>query len=179
MRWRDAQHSWLRLFVLVLSVLAVFGTVAGAAPLPEASGCPVFPASNPWNQRVDRLPVAKRSAGIVAAVGADDNMHADFGSGLWQGRPIGIPITVVPGSQAKTRLTFDYAESDHGPYPIARNVSIEGGSDRHALIVDRDRCRLYELYALERRSGRWHADRARSGTSARTSCDRPAGRRRM
>ncbi len=132
--------------------------VAGTAPLPAAPGCSVFPASNPWNQRVDRLPVAKGSAAIVAAVGADDNVHADFGSGLWQGSPIGIPITVVPGSQAKNRVTFDYADdSDRGPYPIPANVRIEGGSDRHALIVDRDRCRLYELYALERRSGRWHA----------------------
>ena len=132
--------------------------VAGTAPLPAAPGCSVFPASNPWNQRVDRLPVAKGSAAIVAAVGAEENVHADFGSGLWQGSPIGIPITGVPGSQAKNRVTFDYADdSDRGPYPIPANVRIEGGSDRHALIVDRDRCRLYELFALERRSGRWHA----------------------
>ena len=85
-------------------------------------------------------------------------MHADFGSGLWEGGPIGIPITVVRGSQAKTRVSFDYAdESDKGPYPIPANVAIEGGrasdGDRHALIVDRDRCRLYELFALYPTSG--------------------------
>ena len=112
----------------------------------------------------------------MAGVGADEHVHADFGSGLWQGSPIGIPITVVPGSQAKTRVTFDYAdESDRGPYPIPANVRIEGGSDRHALIVDRDRCRLYELYALERRAGgRWHAG---SGAiwNLRSNKLRPAG----
>jgi hypothetical protein len=148
----------MRLCALALCGPAVSVAVAGAASLPGAPGCPVFPASNPWNQRVDRLPAAKNSAAIVTAVGADENVHADFGSGLWQGRPIGIPVTMVSGSQTKTRVTFDYAdESDRGPYPIPANVRIEGGSDRHALIVDRDRCRLYELYALERHGGRWHA----------------------
>ena len=166
----------LRLFALVISALAVSVAVAGTAPLPGAPGCPVFPASNPWNQRVDRLPVAKGSAAIVVAVGADEHVHADFGSGLWQGSPIGIPITVVPGSQAKTQVSFDYAdESDRGPYPIPANIRIEGGSDRHALIVDRDRCRLYELYALERQAGgRWHAG---SGAiwNLRSNKLRPAG----
>jgi hypothetical protein len=51
------------------------------------------------------------------------------------------------------RVKFDYAdESNRGPYPIPRNVPIEGGrqsdGDRHAIIVDRAKCRLYELYAL-------------------------------
>ncbi len=27
-------------------------------PLPGAPHCEIFPANNPWNQRVDRLPVA-------------------------------------------------------------------------------------------------------------------------
>ncbi len=163
----------------VLAAVAALACVAAAAAhglrLPAAPGCPVFPASNPWNQRVDRLPVARGSAAIVAAVGADEHVHADFGSGLWQGSPIGIPITVVPGSQAKTRVSFDYAdESDRGPYPIPANVRLEGGADRHALIVDRDRCRLYELYALERRDGRWHAG---SGAiwNLRSNELRPAG----
>ena len=70
-------------------------------------------------------------------------MHADFGSGLWDGGPIGIPVTVVGGTQAKARVAFEYAyEIGQGPYPIPTNVAIEGGrqsdGDRHALIVDRD-----------------------------------------
>ena len=149
----------LRVFALVLTGLAISVAVAGTARLPGAPACPVFPASNPWNQRVEGLPVAKRSEEIVASIGAGDHVHADFGSGLSEGSPIGIPITVVSGLQPKARVTFDYAdESDRGPYPIPANVRVEGGSDRHALIVDRDRCRLYELFALERRAGgRWHA----------------------
>jgi hypothetical protein len=73
------------------------------------------------------------------------------------------------------RVRFEYAdESDRGPYPIPRNVKIEGGSDRHALIVDRGACRLYELYALERSGTGW---RAGSGAiwSLRSNRLRPAG----
>src|SRR5262249_60753929 len=69
-----------------LAVLAVGG---GAAPSPTVGGCPVFPASNPWNQRVDKLPVAPSSAGIIRSIGIDAPVHADFGSGLWEGSPIG------------------------------------------------------------------------------------------
>ncbi len=107
-------------------------------------------------------------------------MHADFGSGLWEGGPIGIPLTVVRGTQAKSRVAFDYAsESDKGPYPIPKNVAIEGGrrsdGDRHALIVDRDTCKLYELFALyPTANGGW---RAGSGAifDLRSNKLRPAG----
>ena len=166
----------LRALALLLTWSAVAVAVTAAAPLPGAPGCPIFPATNPWNQRVDRLPVATSSAAIVASIGAGDHVHADFGSGLWEGSPIGIPITVVPGTQPKVRVTFTYAdESDRGPYPIPADVRIQGDDDRHALIVDRDRCRLYELFALERRAGgRWHAG---SGAiwSLRSNRLRPAG----
>ena len=137
----------------------VLGGASAAPPhLAAAPKCAIFPASNPWNQRVDSLPVASDSAAIVAAIGAGGSMHADFGSGLWDGAPIGIPVTVVSKSQPKVRVAFDYAdESDKGPYPIPAKVKIEGGGDRHAIIVDRDTCRLYELYALQRGATGWTA----------------------
>jgi len=169
-----------RLALLALGALALGVAVASAARLPQAPACPVFPASSPWNQRVDKLPVAPRSARIVASIGVGDNVHADFGSGLWAGGPIGIPITVVRAAQAGSRVTFEYAdESDKGLYPIPANVAIEGGrssdGDRHALIVDRDRCKLYELFALYPASGGgW---RAGSGAifDLRSNKLRPAG----
>jgi hypothetical protein len=148
----------LRLVLLSLCLLAVGGAAASASRVAGAPACPVFPGSNPWNQRVDRLPVAPDSAAIVGAIGVDDHMHADFGSGLWEGRPIGIPITVVGKATPRSRVRFEYAdESDRVAYPIPANVKIEGGSDRHALLVDRDACRLYELFALQREGGRWAA----------------------
>ena len=169
-----------RIALLIAGVLGLGVAVASAAKLPQAPACPIFPASSPWNQRVDKLPVVAESDRIVAAIGADDHMHADFGSGLWDGGPIGIPITVVRGTQAKSRVAFQYAsESDKGPYPIPKNVAIEGGrqseGDRHALIVDRDSCKLYELYALyPTASGRWLAG---SGAifDLRSNKLRPAG----
>ena len=159
-----------------LPLLAVVLGLAAAAPAtPRLAGCPVFPASNPWNQRVDKLPVAADSATIVASIGRDLPVHADFGSGLWQGAPIGIPFDVVGRATPRSRVAFDYAdESDRGPYPIPAGVHVEGGGDRHAILVDRDSCRLYELYALRRVGGRWHAG---SGAiwSLRSNRLRPAG----
>jgi hypothetical protein len=156
-------------------VILLTGSSAQALRLPSARHCPVFPASNPWNQRVDKLPVAADSAAIVASIGRDAPLHADFGSGLWQGAPIGIPYDVVTRATPRSRVVFDYAdESDRGPYPIPAGVHVEGGGDRHALLVDRSACRLYELYALRRESGRWHAG---SGAiwSLRSNRLRPAG----
>jgi len=169
---------------LVAALAAVVSALAGAAQAgapPQIAGCPVFPASNPWNQRVDTLPVAQDSAQLIASIGLDAPVHADFGSGLWDGHLIGIPYVVVHGRKTpKSRVRFDYAdESDKGPYPIPRNVPIEGdpnpdGGDRHALIVDRDSCRLYELYALRRTSSGWAAG---SGAiwNLRSNALRPAG----
>ena len=165
--------------VIGLALLFASGR-AEALRHPGAPRCPVFPKSSPWNQRVDRLPVAANSDAIIRSIGPDETLHADFGSGLWEGAPIGIPITVVRGIQKKVRVAFEYAdESDRGPYPIPRNVKIEGGrqsdGDRHALILDRDNCRLYELFALyPTAGGRW---RAGSGAiwNLRSNRLRPAG----
>jgi hypothetical protein len=170
-----------RVALLAALALALTAGTAGAFPLPGARQCPVFPGSSVWNKRVDALPVARNSPAVVGSIGAGLNVHADFGSGLWNGGPIGIPITVVGSSTPKRVVRFDYAEeSDRGPYPIPSRVKIEGGrqadGDRHAILVDRSSCRLYELFALYPRSGtpRW---RAGSGAiwNLRSNRLRPAG----
>jgi hypothetical protein len=125
---------------------------SGAHRLPGAAGCPVFPRTSQWNARVDRLPLHRRSAEIVRSIGLDEHVHADFGSGLWDGGPIGIPYAIVPRSQRRVPVRFDYAdESDRGPYPIPSGAPVEGGrgsdGDRHVIVVDRSRCKLFELYA--------------------------------
>ena len=146
-----------RLLVLTACGL-LLGGAAYASRVPGAPRCPIFPATNPWNERVDSLPVAAGSAAVVAAIGADGHLHPDFGSGLWDGSPIGIPITVVGKSTPRSHVTFDYAdESDRVAYPIPPGARVEGGSDRHAILVDRDACRLYELYALRRIAAGWRA----------------------
>ncbi len=134
---------------------------AGSGPV--LSGCPVFPADHIWNTPIDHLPTDPLSRQFVSTIGLTKGAHADFGSGTWEGGPIGIPFIVVPGSQSKVAVTFDYQEeSDPGPYPIPLNPPIEGGAasegDRHLLILDRDHCRLYELYnAWPQPDGSWQA----------------------
>ena len=132
-------------------VICVGVTWLRAAP-PQLGGCPVFPADNVWNAPVDTLPVDANSAAYVATVGASVSLHPDFGSGLYQGVPIGIPYVLVTGQQPKLPVTFSYRdESDAGPYPIPPDAPIEGGpnstGDRHILMLDRDDCVLYELFA--------------------------------
>jgi hypothetical protein len=127
------------------------------------AGCPVLPADNIWNARVDNLPVTADSTTLVGSIGATRGVHADFGAGLYDGGPIGIPYVTVGAGQAPVAVSFEYAdESDAGPYPIPPNPPIEGGAqssgDRHILILDRSSCKLYELYAAYPRSdGTWQA----------------------
>ncbi|MBI5310575.1 MAG: hypothetical protein HZB14_06055 [Actinobacteria bacterium] len=170
------------LTVAALAAVAAFdGQPADGRPVAKAPRCNVFPSDNAWNQRVDQLPVAANSNTLVDSIGRADYAHADFGSGTWNGGPIGIPYTVVGKRQRRVRVSFEYAdESDRRRYPIPRKAPIEGGrnatGDRHVIVVDRDRCRLYELYAAyPRRGGRsW---RAGSGAiwSMRSNRLRPAG----
>ena len=162
-----------------LAVLLLTGSSAHALRVPAAPRCVVFPASNAWNQRVDKLPVATDSAQLIASIGLDSPVHADFGSGTWDGGPIGIPFDVVSRTTPRTRVSFAYAdESDRVRYPIPRHVHIEGGphatGDRHAILVDRNTCRLYELYDLRHSGHRWAAG---SGAvwSLRSNHLRPAG----
>jgi hypothetical protein len=162
---------------VVVALLA--GSSAHALRLPAARHCPIFPASNAWNQRVDKLPVAADSAELIASIGLDSPVHADFGSGTWDGGPIGIPFDIVSRQTPGSRVSFDYAdESDRVRYPIPRDVHIEGGpratGDRHAILVDKSTCRLYELYDLQHTSHGWTAG---SGAvwSLRSNHLRPAG----
>jgi len=99
------------------------------------------------------------SAAWVSTIGTSANLHPDFGAGLYDNSPIGIPWVSVPGTQPAKTVTFVWpGESDPGPYPIPDNPPIEGGSDRHILIVDRDNCILYELFnAQDVGGGNWHA----------------------
>lgn len=150
-------------------------------PTPRAPKCKIFPANNHWNLRVDGLPVAANSETMIESIGAARGVHPDFGSGTWEGAPIGIPFKVVSKRQKRVPVSFEYAdESDRGRYPVPKNAPIEGGrsgtGDRHVILIDRDRCKLHELYAAYPvRGGRsW---RAGSGAvwSLRSNKLRPDG----
>ena len=168
-----------RLLALAAGVMLLGGASAQALRLPGAPKCTIFPTANAWNERVDALPVAANSAQLIQSIGVGTGLHPDFGSGLYDGAPIGIPYDVVSKQTKRFRVKFGYAdESDKGPYPIPKTVHIEGGrastGDRHALLIDKDACKLYELYALYPKGGGWTAG---SGAiwNLRSNALRPAG----
>ena len=140
---------------------------AGLAAGPTIRDCPVFPADNVWNTRIDALAVDPQSAAFVRSIGADATLKADFGAALYEHDPIGIPFVVVPANQPMVPIEFvgvDAAadESDPGPYPIPPDAVIEGGlfgsGERHVLVVQEGRCTLYELYkATPNADGSWNA----------------------
>ena len=126
---------------------------------PQIAGCPVFPADHIWNRKVSALPTDAQSSSYINTIGSSTGLHPDFGAGLWEGFPIGIPFTVVPGTQPRVAVTFTYADqSDPGPYPIPPDALVEGGADHHVLVLDSTQCVLYEMWDSTRQAdGSWTA----------------------
>ena len=152
-----------------------------ASPKPSANSarCNSFPANNAWRADVSKLAVHKSSAAYVGSIGTGAPVHADFGSGTWDGGPIGIPVTTVKPGTAGVKVTFSYAgESDKVAYPIPSGVKIEGGpnagGDRHVILHDPVGCKVYELFAAVKSGSTWKAG---SGAvfDLRSNKLRPAG----
>jgi hypothetical protein len=142
----------------------VFSYSAFAQIAPDIE-CALFPPDNIWNARIDDLPLHPHSADFIANIGAETNVFADFGSGEWEGSPIGIPYTTVTASQPLVEITYvAYGdESDAGPFPLPPTAPIEGGADsdrdRHVLVVQDTDCHLYEVYrAFPQADDTWEAD---------------------
>ncbi len=163
---------------IVGALIAVFVTSApvGAASapfLPAAPNCPIFPATNVWNKPVTGLRTRSDSDALMASIGLGAYLHPDFSS--IAGGNYGIPINVVGSAAKKYRFKFRWpGESDPGPYPLPKNPKIEGGSDRHILVVRKDTCYLYELFAARKTSTGWTAG---SGAiwNMKSNTLRPAG----
>ena len=149
----------------------MYGSFTGAALGIGAptNGALAFPASNPWNADISTAAVDPNSANIIASIGTATGLHADFGAGLYNDGPIGIPYVTVAGMQPRVAIIFTAfaAESDPGPYPVPPDAPVEGGAtnpanragDRHVLVIDRDNNRLYELYtAFQNVNNSWNAD---------------------
>jgi hypothetical protein len=145
----------------VPALVAATPSPANTKPLdgPVIGGCPIFPADNYWNTPVDDLPQHARSEDWINSIGRNTSFHLDFGSGEWDGGPIGIPFNFISAGQVRAyTLDFYYPdESDVGPYPIPENPAIEWGSDHHVLVVETDRCVLYEIYNATLSNGNWSA----------------------
>ena len=156
-----------------VAALALTGTAYAANPPAGAAAvtatrsvagttCPTFPADNYWHADIRGLPVDPRSRTWLSHMHTSVNLHPDFGPSFGDGPNYGIPVTVVEPTHPKVRVRFTYSiESDHVRYPLGSDTRIEGGvrstGDRHAIVVDRGTCRLYETFDTRLRNGRWHA----------------------
>ena len=128
----------------------------------SVGGCRVFPATSWWHADVSRLPVHARSRQWLSHMSTDRRLHPDFGPSYGDGPNYGIPVTVVGSGHPRVQVAFEYAdESDRVGYPLGDDTRIEGGrdsgGDMHAVVVDRDRCRLWETWRTTERGGRWSA----------------------
>jgi hypothetical protein len=159
------------LAVLVLAVgLLGAPSAAHAAPVPGTT-CDVFPANNIWNTDISTLPVNPNNSRWKKSMHTKiTKLHPDFGA-----PPYGMPFVVVDDSTPTTPVHFQYAdESDPGPYPFTASTPIEGGSDRHALMINSDTCMLYELF-----NAKWNGGSPTAGSGAifdlSSNALRPAG----
>jgi len=141
---------------VILGTLTCPGSTGSNAP--QLAGCQIFPADNPWNRDVSNDPVDPNSSNYIAHMNGNTKfLHPDFGSNP----TYGIPFVVVPSTETKVPMTFDYSsDSDPGPYPIPLDAPIEGGSnstgDRHILVLDKDHCKLYETWDSHFVGPGWH-----------------------
>jgi hypothetical protein len=127
-----------------------------------------FPSDSLWNKDISTAPVDANSSAIINFIGANTSVHADFGAGLYAGSSMGIPYVIVGAGQAPVKINFTaYGdESDPGPMPIPATAPIEGypspgSGDRHVLVLDNDKCWLYEMFGSYTASGgAWNADQA-------------------
>jgi len=166
---------------VVSALVATPGAAAAQLPAPErvVGGCQVFPSDNWWHADVSSLPVHARSRQWLSHMSTDRDLHPDFGPSYGDGPNYGIPVTVVKPGHRKVRVRFGYAsESDRVRYPLGADTRIEGGrgsdGDKHAVVVDRGSCKLYETWNTRVRGGRWVAG---SGAvwSLRSNALRPDG----
>jgi len=139
----------------------------------------MFPANNVWNTDISKLPVDSHSAAWLRSMAAGSTyLHPDFGPDQG-GYPYGIPFNVVTNAHSRVRIRFEYAsESNRARYPFGPDTRIEGGKnaggDRHAIMVNKSTCKLYELW-----EARYSATRPTAGSGAiwdlRSNALRPAG----
>ncbi len=148
--------------------VAAFVTVGGSAtatepavrikpPGPTLGGCPMYPGDNAWNTKIRDAPLVADSTAMVAYIQAHggDNLHPDFG----ENPAYGIPYVIVPANQPQVPISYDAYEdeSDPGPFPVPLNAPVEGGSDRHVLVLQQGSCTLFELGVARRSGAGWLA----------------------
>ncbi|HEY5265480.1 MAG TPA: hypothetical protein VIJ40_01575 [Acidimicrobiales bacterium] len=162
--------------------VALVQTTSRGTILPKTN-CRVFPANNVWNTPITGLPVNTNSATWLASMASSStNLHPDYGPSSNPAQPYGIPWRLVAPHTTFTHITFLYAsESNRGLYPLTASTPIEGGSDRHALMVDptasatSKACTLFETYDTQYKSGGHSTAGSGAVWNLNSNALRPAG----
>jgi hypothetical protein len=153
-----------------VAITASTGTSACAAMslgnMASLNGFIPFPSTNAWNTDISSAPLDPNNAAITAGSGFTANLHPDFSS--VSGGNYGIPYVVVDSSTqplVPVSVTAYPDESDVSYAPIPPNAPIEGtpancssNGDQHVIVLDRNRCMMYETYNTQLCNGSWSSD---------------------
>jgi len=164
--------------LLACSLAGAVGVSAGGGP--GVGGCALFPTfagppgaasaadQTAWNQDVSataKHPRSARHMKRIRRLGGNRRLHPDFGGG----GAYGIPYRVVGAAEPRVGVRIgaggwpgesDFGIGTTGPpdAPIPLDTAIEGGGDRHVLVVQSGACELFEMYRAFPGSGDWEAD---------------------
>jgi len=170
--------GWLALTLAAAAIVACGSGPAQAAP--SVGGCEVFPdftgaADAPsaddqtaWNQDISAAPRDPRSGRYMKRIrrlGGNQSLHPDLGGG----GDYGIPFIVVTQSEPLVDVTIgpdgypdesEFGAGTDGPSsaPIPLDAQVEGGGDRHVLVVRQGTCELFEMYRSFAQDTHWRAD---------------------
>src|SRR6266566_2167789 len=155
-RMRSAGAVWIGIASVLASLLV--GSRPGGSPVRSRNDVRGLPPE----QRMAHERVRASGEPEVLDVEARDARGIDVLAPDFGPPSSGIPYAVVGAGHAKVSVSFTYAsESDPGPYPFGPDIPVEGGPDRHALVIDRSDCTLYELFAA-----RWNGGNPTAGSGA-------------
>lgn len=124
------------------------GTYHAPASVPAKNviaGCQILPNNHIFNTRIDNLPVSPNSEEYMSRIPRTPvNYYPAWG------------INIADSSTPKEKMHFLYTPQYDGVYEIPawpdlkRENGIfndpQSGDDRHVITVDRDTCRVFELY---------------------------------
>lgn len=152
----------------------------------------IFPKDNAWNADISQWPIAPNSQDLINSIGPNLKLRSNYD----------MAYILVPPNQklVDVKITGYPDESDKGPYPVPDDLPIEGwpseyrtrkqgrlltlldvqrdvineNGDRHAIIVDPARGKLYEFFGMKRTDQGWEAAQA-SIFDLNSNTLRPAG----
>ena len=122
-----------------------------------------FPSSNVWNTNIASASIDPNSAAIIGVL-TGSNLHPDF-SNVVDGN-YGIPYvvvdsTVTPGVPV-TMNTYQAkatSRSTPSPSPLPSKASprCTTTGDNHLIVIDKNKCWIYETWQTQRCNGAWSA----------------------